>query len=118
MQSSKMSNKGKIGKSIVFAYLGIINFLLLLALVDILIACPKFCISLICYGELFTNLSISADGILLLFVYYLFVCSNTIWGYVFYKSKYIVCLLLFQILYFLTFCAGLYFNILYIRHPL
>ena len=110
-----MSNKGKIGKFIVFAWLGGINLLLLLVLADILFACPKFCISLICYGELFTNLSISADGILLLFVYYLFVCSNTIWGSVFYKSKYIACLFIFQALYFLTFAAGLYFNILYIR---
>ncbi len=102
-------------KLLAFTYLSLINSFLLLAMGDILLASPKFCISLIYYGELFTTLSISEEGITLLFFYYLFVFSNTVWGFAFFKSKYIVCLLIFQALYFMLFFAGLYFNILLIR---
>ena len=113
---NKMLDKMKIRKFIIFVYLGGMNFLLLLEMLDILLASPKFYISLIYYGELFVTLSISQDGIIILFFYYLFVCSNTIVGFVLYKSRYIVFLLIFQVLYFLFFLAGIYFNILSIRH--
>lgn len=99
-----------------FACLGGMNFLLFLAMCDILLAAPKFYISLICYGELFTTLSVSQNGIVALLLYYLFVCSNTVAGFVFYRSRYIVFLLAFQVLYFLSFWAGMHFNILSVRH--
>ena len=54
-------------KLLAFTYLSLINSFLLLAMGDILLASPKFCISLIYYGELFTTLSISEEGITLLF---------------------------------------------------
>ena len=50
-------------KLLAFTYLSLINSFLLLAMGDILLASPKFCISLIYYGELFTTLSISEEGI-------------------------------------------------------
>lgn len=60
-------------KLLAFTYLSLINSFLLLAMGDILLASPKFCISLIYYGELFTTLSISEEGItLLFFIIYLF----------------------------------------------
>ena len=52
-----MLDKMKIRKFIIFVYLGGMNFLLLLEMLDILLASPKFYISLIYYGELFTTLS-------------------------------------------------------------
>ena len=58
----------------VFACLGGMNFLLLLEMCDILLASPKFYVSLICYGELFTTLSISQNGIIALLFYYLVGC--------------------------------------------
>ena len=63
-----------------------------------------------------TSATTKTDTKRCLFFYYLFVFSNTVWGFAFFKSKYIVCLLVFQVLYFMLFFAGLYFNILLIRH--
>ena len=110
---NKMFNKKRF---IVFIYLGTINFFLLWTMGYIFSASPKFLISLIFDGELFGEPSISLDGATILFFYYLFVFSNTIWGNIFFKNKYTVCLLWLQILYFLFFLFSIYFNILTIRY--
>ena len=55
-------------KLLAFTYLSLINSFLLLAMGDILLASPKFCISLIYYGELFTTLSMVVSEVLRTFV--------------------------------------------------
>lgn len=99
-------------KLLAFTYLSLINSFLLLAMGDILLASPKFCISLIYYGELFTTLSISEEGITLLFFYYLFVFSNTVWGFAFLRVNTLSVYWYFKyytLCFFLQVCILIYF---------
>ena len=99
-------------KLLAFTYLSLINSFLLLAMGDILLASPKFCISLIYYGELFTTLSISEEGITLLFFYYLFVFSNTVWASLFLRVNTLSVYWYFKyytLCFFLQVCILIYF---------